>query len=67
MKAREFFDLVSRMRDSQKEYFRTRSNAAMTTSKQLESQVDKEIARVMEILKTREQASQPQQQKLDFN
>lgn len=41
-----FFELVSRMRDKQKEYFKTRSKDTLIESKQLEKQVDDEIARV---------------------
>ena len=46
MDARTFFDLVSKMRDKQREYFRTRSTAALRESKQLEKRVDDEINRV---------------------
>jgi len=46
MDAKSFFDLVSRMRDKQKEYFRTRSGIALQESKLLEKSVDNEIARV---------------------
>ena len=51
MNAREFFDLVSSMRKAQKEYFASRSQSALNTSKQLEREVDKEINRVETILK----------------
>lgn len=50
MNAREFFTLVTRMRDKQKEYFRTRSVSVLQESKQLEKQVDDEIRRVNEII-----------------
>lgn len=46
MDAKSFFDLVSRMRDKQKEYFRTRSGIVLQESKLLEKSVDNEIARV---------------------
>lgn len=52
MNAREFFDLVSSMRKTQKEYFATRDPAALKRSKQLEHEVDAEIDRVETILKT---------------
>lgn len=50
MNAREFFTLVTRMRDKQKEYFRTHSVSVLQESKQLEKQVDDEIRRVNEII-----------------
>lgn len=40
----EFRKLVSEMRHSQKEYFRTRSGDALDKSKRLERQVDKALA-----------------------
>lgn len=46
MNAREFFNKVAQMRSMQKEYFRTRSKTALQESKQLEKEVDNEIARV---------------------
>lgn len=45
-RAYQFFRLVERMRDKQKEYFRTRSAAVLNESKHLERDVDKEIQRV---------------------
>lgn len=50
MTAREFFDLVSDMREKQKEYFRTRSSSVLSESKTLERRVDDEIRRVKQIL-----------------
>lgn len=55
MNAREFFTLVTRMRDKQKEYFRTRSVSVLQESKQLEKQVDNEIRRVNEIIKEKQE------------
>lgn len=46
MNAREFYDKVVQMRRMQKEYFKTRSKEALQKSKQLEKEVDNEIARV---------------------
>ena len=40
----EFEDLVRRMRDAQKRYFRTRSRYALAESKELEREVDKRLA-----------------------
>lgn len=51
MNAKEFFDLVSDMRNAQKEYFATRTMGNLEKSKQLERQVDKEIERVKNITK----------------
>lgn len=50
MNSRDFFQLVERMRASQREYFRTRSGAALRDSKRLEQAVDTEIERVHRIL-----------------
>lgn len=55
MTAKDFFDLVTRMRDKQKEYFRTRSASVLKESKQLEKQVDEEIKRVSEIMRDRKE------------
>jgi hypothetical protein len=40
---RGFLEVVSQMRSTQKEYFRTREKDVLIKSKQLESQVDKFI------------------------
>lgn len=56
MTARDFFDLVARMRDKQKEYFRTRSGSVLKESKQLEKQVDEEIRRVNGIIRERQES-----------
>jgi len=50
MNAREFFNLVERMRQNQKDYFKTRSTESLRKSKELEKQVDDEIARVNKIM-----------------
>lgn len=55
MTAKDFFDLVTRMRDKQKEYFRTRSASVLKESKELEKQVDEEIKRVSEIMRERKE------------
>ncbi len=46
MNAKQFFDRVTIMRKYQKEYFRTRSQAALKLSKDLELEIDAEITRV---------------------
>ena len=55
MNALDFFNLVTKMRDKQKEYFRTRSASALQESKRLEKQVDEEIQRVNEIIKDKQE------------
>jgi len=50
MDAKSFFDLVAKMREKQKEYFRTRSGSALSHSRDLEKRVDAEIDRVKKIL-----------------
>ncbi len=54
MNAEQFFRLTERMRAKQKEYFSTRSQAALRESKQLERQVDEEIQRVNKVLQERQ-------------
>lgn len=46
-RAYQFFRLVERMRDKQKEYFRTKSQVVLNESKQLEREVDSEIQRAI--------------------
>ena len=53
MDAKAFFDLVSRMRTMQKEYFKTRATPSLEQSKTLEKRVDAEIERVNKILEER--------------
>lgn len=50
MTARDFFDLVREMREVQRSYFLTRSTDLLSKSKLLESEVDREIARVDKLL-----------------
>lgn len=59
MTAEHFFHLVARMRSAQKSYFKTKSQMALNESKRLEQEVDREIARVEELLPPR-----PEQPKL---
>lgn len=51
MKAKDFFDLVSEMREAQKLYFKTRSKEVLQRSKILERKVDDEIVRVNNLIK----------------
>lgn len=46
MNAKEFFNLVMRMREAQKEYFKTRSSLDLRQAKTLEKEIDAEIERV---------------------
>lgn len=55
MDARQFFNLVSEMRNKQKEYFRTRTQSALKESKALEKRVDDEIERVGQVLKEKKE------------
>lgn len=54
MNAREFFFLVSSMRDAQKRYFKNRDQVTLRACKKLESEVDAEIARVKQIVGAQE-------------
>lgn len=54
MNAREFFYLVSQMRDAQKSYFRTRDRFDLKRARMFENQVDKEIKRVKDIIRASE-------------
>ena len=42
-----FANLVLRMRTAQKDYFHTRSNAALERSKKLEKEVDKSVQEIL--------------------
>lgn len=53
MNAREFFYLVSQMRQAQKDYFETRSQLDLRHARALERDVDFEIQRVKAIEATR--------------
>lgn len=50
MNAKEFFYLVSNMRQAQNEYFRTRDPKVLRACKAIERDVDEEIARAKNIL-----------------
>ena len=54
MTARDFFNLVREMRKTQRSYFLTRSKELLEKSKQLEQEVDREIARVDAILREKQ-------------
>ncbi len=50
MNARQFYDLVVRMRQKQKDYFRSRTSTDLRLSKELERQVDAEIERAQKFI-----------------
>lgn len=54
MKPRDFFDKVVKMREAQRQYFKTRKTNDLIISKQLEAEIDAEIARVNKILSAQE-------------
>ena len=54
MTARDFFDLVRKMREAQRGYFATRAQGYITESKELEMEVDREVARVDAILREKQ-------------
>ena len=50
MDKKTFFHKVSQMRAVQREYFKTRSSAALASSKLLERQIDEEIKRANAVM-----------------
>lgn len=62
MTARDFFNLVRKMREAQRSYFLTRSRDLLEKSKQLEREVDREIARVDKLLGEKTNPGLPLQQ-----
>lgn len=50
MDKKTFFHKVSQMRAAQREYFKTRSSAALASSKLLERQIDEEIKRAKAVM-----------------
>ena len=58
MDAKTFFQKVALMRKAQKEYFKTRNQTALRNSKALETEIDKEIERVNNIIGTPQQPKQ---------
>nr|DAO59883.1 MAG TPA: hypothetical protein [Caudoviricetes sp.] len=65
MDARQFFELVRRMRAYQREYFKNRRKSDLQQSKILESKVDEEIKRVEAIVALPD-AIQKQQNMFDY-
>lgn len=54
MTAKEFFYLVSQMREAQRDYFKTRDQAILRRARALEGDVDAEIFRVKAIIAAEE-------------
>jgi hypothetical protein len=50
MKPKEFFDLVSEMRQAQRQYFKFGTRTELNKAIRLEKQVDTEIERVNQLL-----------------
>lgn len=50
MDSKAFYDTVVKMREAQKEYFKTRRPSDLQRSKQYEKVIDDEIARVQRII-----------------
>ena len=61
MNAKQFFETVEKMREAQKNYFRTRSQLYLKESKQYEKEIDNEIKRANATLAKRNNP------KLNFN
>lgn len=55
MNSKEFFYLVAQMREAQRNYFKTRDQLVFRAARKLENEVDKEIARVREIVAHQDQ------------
>lgn len=49
MTPKEFYEKVVKMREAQKNYFKTRSSMTLQLCKKLEKEIDNEIARVDQI------------------
>lgn len=50
MNSKQFFDAVVKLRNLQKEYYKTRSSMALSASKKQEKLIDDEINRVNTVL-----------------
>lgn len=62
MNAKQFFDKVVELRQTQREYFRTRLPDVLRKSKAIEAEIDREIKRVQQIEKDRTRAEAERQQ-----
>lgn len=61
MTAKEFFYLVSSMRDAQRRYFQTRDREVFRAARKLENLVDEEIERTHQVLNVKEQINYEQE------
>lgn len=61
MTAKEFFYLVSSMRDAQRRYFQTRDREVFRAARKLENLVDEEIERTHQVLSVKEQINYDQE------
>lgn len=61
MNSKQFFDAVVKLRNLQKEYYKTRSSMALSASKKQEKLIDDEIDRVNTVL-----ANKAKQGELEF-
>ncbi len=61
MNAKQFFETVEKMREAQKNYFRSRSQLYLKESKQYEKEIDNEIKRVNDLM------AQRNNPKINFN
>lgn len=57
MTPKEFFYLVAQMREAQTTYFKTRDRLVFRAARKLENDVDKEIARVRQIVNAQDDTS----------
>lgn len=62
MNPKQFFDKVVELRQTQREYFRTRMPEVLRKSKAIEAEIDREIKRVQQIEKDRARAEAERQQ-----
>ena len=53
MNSKQFFEAVAKLREFQKDYFKTRSSMALSASKRQEKLIDDEIARVNVVLENK--------------
>jgi hypothetical protein len=64
MTAERFFERVAYLRKLQKQYFKTRDTKVLQKCRQVEVEIDAEIARVTEIKQRQSEAEGPQQLEL---
>ncbi|MBD5204993.1 MAG: hypothetical protein HDS84_01250 [Bacteroidales bacterium] len=67
MTSKEFFYKVATLRYYQREYFATRSKEALTQAKELEKEIDAEIARVNLILEQKKNTQPVQNDIFNYN